>query len=67
MAYDLLSKKRTARDWSCGDDGTNKSTGQKIAPVLTIGALALGAWVIYTQPPARQLQEAHFRQWKRHP
>lgn len=71
MAFDLLTKKRTGRDWSCGDDAptpdsmTPSSTGRKIAPFLTAGAIGFMGWVIYNQPPAHRLQEARFRQWKR--
>lgn len=67
MAFDLLTKKQTRHDWSCGDDApaAPESTGRKIAPFLTAGAIGLMGWVIYNQPPAHRLQEAHFRHWKR--
>lgn len=64
MAYDLFTKKQTGRDWSCGSDET-QTTGQKIAPFMTAAALGLAAWVIYNQPSAREIQEAHLRKWKR--
>ena len=63
MAYDVLTKKTSPRDWSLGFD-LDRQTGEKIAPVLTLGALGLGVWMLANQPKANEVQARHFRAWK---
>ena len=64
MAYDVQTKKTTPRDWSLGFD-LDRQTSEKIAPVLTLGVLGLGVWILANQPKAHEIQARHFQAWKR--
>jgi hypothetical protein len=63
MAYDVLTKKQSGRDWSLGFE-LDRQTSEKIAPALTIGVLGFGIWMLANQPKSHELQSRHFRAWK---
>lgn len=62
MAYDIIGKKHTNRDWSCGATSAPSSAASTIGKGLVIGGLAVGgylAWQAYKmKPPVAHVPQA---------